>query len=138
MELVIGGRAQGKLAYVLTKYQNAEVISGSDPGWKEKLETAIQSESAKTVPIVWNEFHLSMKDWLSKGMELDELWNVTATLMQEIPTLVIISDEIGNGIVPMDREERRWREETGRMLCRIAAKATLVERVSCGLPIRIK
>lgn len=138
MELVIGGRAQGKLDCVLRKYPEAEVISGSAPDWKEKLEKACLRENAELPPVVWNEFHLSVKDWLSKGAEPEEIWKQVSMYLSEISKLVIISDEIGNGIVPMDRDERRWREETGRMLCRIAAKATLVERVSCGLPIRIK
>ena len=51
---------------------------------------------------------------------------------------VITSDEVGLGIVPLDRKVREWREATGRALCRIAAEADEVYRVSCGIGMKIK
>lgn len=54
------------------------------------------------------------------------------------PDAVIVSDEIGSGIVPIDAFERRWRENTGRALCIIAANAQSVTRVVCGIGTRIK
>ena len=51
---------------------------------------------------------------------------------------IIISDEIGCGIVPEDSEERLWREETGRCLCDIAKRCDEVWRVFCGIGIKIK
>ena len=59
-------------------------------------------------------------------------------LVEENPDIVLICDEIGCGIVPMDAFERRWREETGRLCCRLAARAERVERVCCGLAQTIK
>ena len=51
---------------------------------------------------------------------------------------MITSDEVGLGIVPLDRKVREWREATGRALCRIAAEADEVYRVSCGIGMKIK
>ena len=51
---------------------------------------------------------------------------------------VIISDEIGNGIVPMDKKEREYRERTGRILAEIAKMADEVVRVVCGIEQKIK
>lgn len=51
---------------------------------------------------------------------------------------ILITDEIGCGIVPVDPFERMYREETGRICCRIAAGSKEVWRVCCGLGQRIK
>ena len=59
-------------------------------------------------------------------------------LVRENPDAVICSDEIGSGIHPIDPEERRWREETGRALCILAEASETVTRVFCGIPQRIK
>jgi len=52
--------------------------------------------------------------------------------------IVIISDEIGNGIVPVDVLEREYRERTGRILVRLAFGADEVVRVICGIGQKIK
>lgn len=54
------------------------------------------------------------------------------------PDTVIICDEVGSGIVPLDSFEREYRERLGRLLCEIAAKAERVERIVCGIGQRIK
>ncbi len=51
---------------------------------------------------------------------------------------IIISDEIGNGIVPVEAFEREYRERTGRILIQLAQKAEEVERVICGIGQKIK
>lgn len=51
---------------------------------------------------------------------------------------IIISDEISSGIVPLKKEERMWREETGRCLQYLSKEASCVYRVFCGIPTIIK
>ena len=41
-------------------------------------------------------------------------------------------------MVPLDPFERRWREETGRALCRLAAASERVERIVCEIGVRLK
>lgn len=50
----------------------------------------------------------------------------------------VTADEIGMGIVPVDKEARIWRECAGRIICRIAAMADQVYRICAGIPMRIK
>lgn len=52
--------------------------------------------------------------------------------------LIIIGNEIGSGIVPIDKEERSYREEYGRYLCELAKNSSEVWRVFCGIGMRIK
>ncbi|MDO4961726.1 MAG: bifunctional adenosylcobinamide kinase/adenosylcobinamide-phosphate guanylyltransferase [Eubacteriales bacterium] len=52
--------------------------------------------------------------------------------------LIIEAREIGNGIVPLDKEDRIFREEYGRLLLRLAKEADEIYRVICGIAQRIK
>lgn len=134
MELYIGGTSQGKLAYVLKKFPGALIVEG-----KNAEDEGQGKETDRTGSVViWNRFHLSVRQWLMEGWEPGQIWERMERWLEATPRAVIISDEIGNGIVPMEKEERRYREETGRLLCKLAERATLVERICCGLPLRIK
>jgi adenosyl cobinamide kinase/adenosyl cobinamide phosphate guanylyltransferase len=59
-------------------------------------------------------------------------------LLTRNPGLIVLCDEVGCGVVPMDREERVWRETVGRLCCRMAGQAERVDRVFCGLAMRLK
>ena len=59
-------------------------------------------------------------------------------LYQKNPELVIVTDEIGCGIVPMDPFQREVREQTGRVCTALAGKARRVHRVICGIGTVIK
>lgn len=67
---------------------------------------------------------------------------VTEQLLEELfagpEDRVLVTDETGCGIVPADAFERLYREETGRLCCRIAGEAEEVWRVCCGIGMRIK
>lgn len=54
------------------------------------------------------------------------------------PDGVIICDEVGCGVTPLDRADRDWREAVGRLCCELADSAEAVYRVSCGIGRRIK
>ncbi|MBR3631356.1 MAG: bifunctional adenosylcobinamide kinase/adenosylcobinamide-phosphate guanylyltransferase [Oscillospiraceae bacterium] len=62
----------------------------------------------------------------------------TEQLIHENPGCIILLDEIGCGIIPLDREERRWREMTGRCGCLLTAFADTVIRLCCGIPSALK
>ena len=51
---------------------------------------------------------------------------------------IIISDEISSGIVPLKKEDRIWREETGRCLQYLSKESSCVYRIFCGIPTVIK
>lgn len=123
MKLVIGGYAQGKLEYVMKKYGAAPdmVWDGELPG------------NAKMVVI--NHFHNWVKRSLSEGRHPEE---EIRTFLERHQDCIIISDEIGNGIIPADVFEREYRERTGRILVELAEKAEEVERVICGIGQKIK
>lgn len=112
MRLLIGGLGQGKLAYALaqTGYTMEQV--------------AHTPEDAMTRPIF-------------AGVEQHPDLDVDK-LLEANPEVILICREVGCGVVPMEPEERRWREGVGRLCCTLASRATKVERIFCGLPQTIK
>ncbi|WMC93308.1 bifunctional adenosylcobinamide kinase/adenosylcobinamide-phosphate guanylyltransferase [Kineothrix sp. MB12-C1] len=127
MELYIGGYAQGKLAYVLrrTGYRIEDVMDGG------KEEIQYEQGNKKVI----NNFH----EWFRRTIQKEEMpEEMVERMLAEHPDMIIIGNEIGNGIVPMDEVEREYRERLGRCLCEIAGKADKVERIICGLGQRIK
>lgn len=130
MELWIGGRDQGKLSLAMQRYPQARVIDESEL-WEELSLNAGEK-------LVWNHLHLFVRKWLALGKGPEEIWELVKNVMKDHSDLIILCDEIGNGIVPMEKEERRYREETGRLLCKLAGQAESVERIYCGIPVKIK
>ncbi|MFB0920908.1 MAG: bifunctional adenosylcobinamide kinase/adenosylcobinamide-phosphate guanylyltransferase [Oscillospiraceae bacterium] len=51
---------------------------------------------------------------------------------------VVICNEVGSGIIPVDTNERAAREATGRLCILLAQKAEKVVRIVCGIPAVIK
>ena len=51
---------------------------------------------------------------------------------------VLIGDEIGCGIVPLDPLEREWRDQTGFVYQFLARESEIVDRIWAGLPVRMK
>ena len=52
--------------------------------------------------------------------------------------MTIVCDEVGSGVVPMEKTDRLWRERVGRTCCDLAEKADTVVRVFCGIGQVIK
>ncbi len=130
MKLVIGGTAQGKLEYVLLKYelQKDMVCDGCLPNDTDDMER-------KEKPLIINHFHLWVKSRIeSFGCPEDEIMS----FLDCNEDCIIICDEIGNGIVPIDPFEREYRERVGRILVQLAKRAEEVERIICGIGQKIK
>ena len=51
---------------------------------------------------------------------------------------VVLCAEVGSGVIPLDREDRVYRESVGRLCVRLAKEATAVVRVIAGIPVVIK
>lgn len=127
MKLMIGGYAQGKLNYALARYDlDADMV------WDGELPEKI-ADPGKTV-VIHHLHHWVKNRLLQGGCPEEEI----LSFVERYPDCVIISDEIGNGIVPAEAPEREYRERTGRILVELAARAEEVERVICGIGQRIK
>ncbi len=127
MKLVIGGFAQGKLGYVLNSCRPREciVLDGSLSLSEEPGEKAL----------VVNHLHSWIRECLLRGGHPEE---EVLAFAERHPDCIWISDEIGNGIVPVDAFEREYRERTGRIQVMLAERAEEVVRVICGIGQKIK
>jgi len=113
MIFIIGGAYQGKTAYA---------------------QEYLRKECDGDYTIV-NRYHLKVKEHLRAGQNPME---EAKKLLEKGDRLIIISDEIGYGLVPVDAFEREYREQSGRVNCYLAAQAEQVIRVISGLGMRIK
>ena len=51
---------------------------------------------------------------------------------------IVLSTEVGGGVVPIDPAERAARENAGRLACMLAARAACVVQMFCGIPTVLK
>ena len=65
--------------------------------------------------------------------------SATPELIERLTAKAIVTcSEVGAGIVPLDAQERAWREAVGRMACELASQADVVVRMVCGIPVVLK
>ncbi len=124
MKLIIGGAFQGKLDYAKKLYPDTEWTDGSECALEE-----IATCSAM------NCFHLFVRRWMKAGRNKEELID---TLRKRDRELILICDEVGCGLVPVDAFEREYREAVGRICTAFANRADRVDRVVCGIGTQIK
>ncbi|MCR4713913.1 MAG: bifunctional adenosylcobinamide kinase/adenosylcobinamide-phosphate guanylyltransferase [Treponemataceae bacterium] len=151
MELILGGYAQGKLDFAKSCYPDAVVFD--DINYRELLSSddscgsvagGLSGDAESVGDIgekctkIWNHFNISVKKMLELSKNDDEVRELIQKSIVFHKNLVIISDEIGCGIVPMNADDRHFREFIGRIQCFLAEKAERVFRVVCGIPQRIK
>ena len=131
MILIIGGFAQGKLHYVKQNYVHCE------DGQEVAVLDGTLALPAKTGAgqVIINHLHRYIREQLRQGTDPETM---IENFGKEHPDCILICDEIGNGIVPMEAEERTYRERTGRILEQLAAQADEVVRVVCGIGQKIK
>lgn len=126
MRLIIGGEAQGKLDFAVENYsiKTDEIANG------EELDI-YETENFRCI----NSFHLFVKKLLENGKNPVDF---TKEILKKNPDVIIIMNEIGSGIIPIEKSERVWREYVGRVGCFLAERAETVDRIICGIVIRIK
>jgi adenosylcobinamide kinase / adenosylcobinamide-phosphate guanylyltransferase len=73
--------------------------------------------------------------WPSVRAEIDDLVRFAA---QPAVTTIVVTNEVGLGIVPATRLARVYRDLLGRANQRLAAAATVVYLVVSGIPLKIK
>lgn len=75
---------------------------------------------------------LAGRDWRAAGSDL------IATLAQQTSPVVLVTNEVGMGIVPENALARAFRDAAGTINQWVAAEADEVTLVVSGLPIKVK
>lgn len=81
--------------------------------------------------------------WLSNLFENDfnieeQVGLLIEALKQTTGPVILVSNDVGQGIVPINELARNFRDESGRLNQKIAAIAQNVYSVTAGLPIPLK
>lgn len=145
MHLVIGGAYQGKKEYVKKKYSIEESdiwqdgYPVADGQWRciNGLHKIIRGVM-KNLMNDDSEEQKARNDAQRIENYVNHITDYLLTMTVHTPDLIFVCDEVGNGIVPMEKAERDYRECVGRVLCVLAGEADTVERVHCGIPQKIK
>lgn len=110
MVFIIGGAFQGQKEYAMLHYPKRLIIE---------------------------ELHQKIFHWMQEGKDTkQEIKNLIRYAKEE--DAVVLTDEIGYGIVPNRAFLREYREEVGRLCCLLAAEADVVIRVVAGIGMVIK
>jgi len=143
----LGGRrhylatAQAFDAEMRAKIQNHQVMRGVD--WithEEPIDPASVLATLQSGDILLLDCATL---WLTNLMLADhDIAAETAKLMTAIDAtpakIVVVSNEVGSGIVPQDALSRRFRQCQGELNQLLAAKAALAVAVLSGLPLVLK
>lgn len=126
MILVIGGAFQGKKAYVEETFQikQSEIADGQSCGLDDIYSCGCICH-----------FHEWVKRQLEQGADLS---GFAEELYSRNPDIILISNELGYGVVPVEAFDRRYREMVGRLCCELAAMSRQVHRVICKIGTVIK
>lgn len=124
MKFITGGAYQGKLEYAKRLYPDAKWADGAGGSFEELLSCGAV-----------NHFHLFVRRWLREGRTPKEL---TKAILDKNSSLIIVCDEIGCGLVPVDAFEREYREAVGRICTELVKYADEVHRVTCGVGVRLR
>lgn len=126
MKVIFGGAYQGKLDYAK---QNFNIADGNVYMCRQD---STEIDTTKTIIYGLENFTFAC---VKAGLEARD---VLADLGDALADKIIIVSDISQGIVPLDADQRAWREMNGRCMLWLGKNADRVIRVFCGLGQDIK
>ncbi|MYZ49482.1 bifunctional adenosylcobinamide kinase/adenosylcobinamide-phosphate guanylyltransferase [Propylenella binzhouense] len=105
----------------------------------DALEQAVAAEAAPGRAVLVDCLTLWLSNLLLAGADLESRCRALSGLVGRLPgLLVLVSNEVGLGIVPENALARRFRDAQGRLNQDVAARADRVVFVAAGLPLSLK
>lgn len=124
MEMIIGGAYQGKEAYARQNY----------PGIVWKNGAKISREELMSASGV-----LDFQEFIRKELKAGEsVTDLAEKIIRNNPDVILVCQEVGYGVVPVDAFDREYREAVGRVCTELASFSRKVTRVTCGIGTVIK
>ena len=157
--LVIGGARSGKSQYaeslVLAEPEVTYVATSfprpDDVEWQHRVE-----QHRKRRPVHWRTVEtldvaaalgggVTLVDcvtlWLAAVLDDEDLAAQCDRLVDAVATasgqLVLVTNEVGDGVVPPSESGRRFRDELGTLNARLAAVCDEVWKLTAGIPVRL-
>lgn len=139
MILVTGGCFQGKTDYACRTFgiRREEAVDGADCPMEAVYNTKMVYHFHEYIRrLIRPERGALPEEYSTERISPEEI--LTERLLKENPDVVLVTNELGCGVVPVDKFDREYREKTGRILCELAKEAEKVHRVFCGIGTVIK
>lgn len=164
--LVLGGRRSGKSRYAeglvtasdLSPIYLATAEAGDDEmaeriaghrarrgdGWKTieeplDLAEALASAAGEGRMVLVDCLTLWLSNLMQAGRDIDDATGaLLATLGAASGPVILVSNEVGSGIVPMNALARRYADAQGILNQRVAAAIPRVVLMAAGIPLQIK
>lgn len=134
MILVYGGMYNGKIQYVKETYHiNDDDIY--DFSVVKYRDIATIKDILDRYKCVYNISHI-IKDMLSTQVDTKELKDIFYGYRDK--DIIVVSDDISCGVVPIEKSDRIYREEVSRFNTYISSISSEVYRVFLGIPTKIK
>ena len=165
---VLGGAASGKseAALRLAGAKKPKVFVATGQGLDEEMSARIvRHQASRSSDWTTAEVPVELVDWLTtqggayrtivldcvtlwlsnlqgQGMPEEEIGQKVDALLKAMRTtsakIVVVSNELGLGLVPAEQSVRTFRDVAGRVNQQIATEADEVHFVISGIPIRVK
>ena len=126
MWLIVGGAYQGKGQYARQLAPDSLVLDFAVDG------TNMEPDEVCKYDIILN-LHLYIRELLDRG--IDPYADIQKLCQKD---KIITIQELGCGVVPVDKNDREYRETSGRIGCILAKEADHVVRMTCGIADLIK
>lgn len=101
------------------------IVGGAHQG-----KAALARTRYPALPLAEN-LHVRVREQLAAGRD-------PMALLDSLRGHAVTCDEVGCGVVPIDRADEAYREAVGRLCCALAEQADAVVRVTAGIPQYIK
>ena len=163
LTLILGGARSGKTAHALTAspaphcyIATAQALDGEMEARiaAHKLErgetwglaeapldlaSAIRTEAAENRTLLVDCLTLWLSNLMHEKRNIDQETDALIDAARAAPgRIVMVSNEVGLGLVPMEKLSRDFRDAQGRLNQRIAAAADHVRFIAAGLPLILK
>ncbi len=131
MVLITGGAYQGK-----TELAKEILMEKCGMISEDRIVDGASADDARMEDaLIITNIHLWIAKLLKEGRDP---YGEAEQLVRKNPNVILVANELGCGVVPVDAFDRNWREVTGRVCCQLAKKAEAVYRVTCGIGTKIR
>lgn len=128
MTLIFGGAYQGKAEYAQEYFQKH---AGGEVNCHHCNDTDLTLPPA---PV-----YLNLENWILALVKAkQDILPTVEAFCSHNPHAIITFTDIFCGVVPIDKTQRHWREQSGRAMGILARKSTKVVRMFCGIATTIK
>lgn len=135
MQIIIGGAYNGKRKFVREKL--LKHIKGNLYFFEGELPGESMFGEEDTIIIGNFEKMILQKEHLEEEVIAEEIFNRVNQLNQQAHVICICTD-IGRGVVPLSKEERKLRDTCGRLYQKLFSESEKIIRVWYGIPQILK